>query len=356
MADAVDLGARPVDRLWGRIVVDADEDFPYRANLAHPTANRIFRVMAEGDVEGLEDVARLVADVPWEDVFALDQSFAGDCVRVGEHPFTSVDVGRAVGDGVCARFRQATGGAARPRVDLASPDVNVLVHLRQEHAYVCLDTTGAPLHHRPWHVYQPKAPLPATLASALVRRARWREGLLLDPMCGSGTIPIEADFRARRRAVNLPRAGFAVERLKLHDPERLKRARDQLACAAEDERPPILGNEWWEKAAEGARMNVRSAGAEIDIVASDVNDLPRPEGLRTVIVNPPWGRRLATREAGDRVGAQLRAKLLEWAKEGPYDALVVVGNGRFQRHKPQPETASDVLVGGVTARVLTYRF
>ena len=355
-ADSADLNARVVSEMWGRVLVEADEDFVYRANLAHPTANRILRVVAEGDVETLADVERLVRDVPWESWFGLRQSFAGDCVRMGEHPFTSVDVSRAVGDGVCARFRQATNGAARPPVDLKHPDVTVLVQLRGERAYVCLDTTGAPLHHRPWRVFQPKAPLPATLASALVRRSGWKEGLLLDPTCGSGTIPIEADFRARGRAVNLARRAFAMERLKPYEPERMERARDEAACAARDARPPILGNELWERNVEGARANARSAGAEIPFHQGDFEALPRPDGLRNLVANPPWGLRMTNRQVSDRVGARLRAKMLEWAREGPYDALVIIGNGRFQKHEPRPREARDVLVGGTTCRVLEYRF
>lgn len=355
-ADAVDLGARSPTGMFGRVLVEADEDFLYRANLAHPTANRVLQVVAEGDVSSPEDVARLVQDVPWEDFFGLDRSFAGDCVRVGEHPFTSVDVAKAVGDGVCARFRAVTNGAARPPVDLRRPDVTVVAHVRGERAYVCVDTTGATLHQRPWRVYNPEAPLPATLASALVRRSGWTEGLLLDPMCGSGTIPIEADLRARRRAVNLARPRFAFQRLRTFDAARFEGVRDELACAARDERPPILGNDLWAKNVEGARRNAQQAGAEIAFSQGDLDRLPRPEGMTTLVANPPWGLRLAGRKASDRICARLRARMQGWAEEGPYVAVVIVGNGRFQQEPPPPDEIQDALVGGITCRVLTYRF
>lgn len=356
-ADALDLGARSAEPARGRVHVEADDSFLYTANLAHPTASRVLLVLAQGKVATLKDVEGLVADVAWEDVFGVERSFAGDCVRIGEHPFTSVDVAKAVGDGVCARFRAATGGAARPPVRLNDPDVDVVVHVRDERAYVCVDATGAPLQHRPWRVFKSKAPLPAPLASALVRISGWTEGLLLDPACGSGTIPIEADFRARRRAVNLARGEWAFQRLRLHDEAAYAEARDALACRALDEGPPILANEQWETTVAGARQNAASAGARgIRFSNGDFNHLARPEGLSALVANPPWGLRMAGRHVSDRIGAQLRAKMLEWAEGGAYAGVVVVGNRRFEKEPPHPAEARDVEVGGAYARILSYRF
>lgn len=357
--DALDLGGRGAVAARGRVHVEADEDFLYRANLAHPTASRVLLVVAQGKVASVKEIEALVEDVAWEDLFGLDRTFAGDAVRVGQHAFTSLEVAKAVGDGVCARFRRLTHGAARPPVDLDAPDVRIVVHVRDAMAYVCVDTTGAPLQQRPWRVFKPKAPLPAMLASALVARAGWKGGLLLDPVCGSATIPIEADFRARRRAVNLPRSEWAFLRLRAHDTARYEEVRDEMACRALDEAPGgmrVLGNEQWARNVEGARQNVAAAGAHVDLREADFNDLARPEGLTTLVANPPWGLRIASRRLSDRVGAQLRAKMLEWAATGPYSGVVIVGNRRFEKEPPHPVDARDCEVGGTYCRILGYRF
>lgn len=353
-ADALALGAREADPRRGRVLVDADEGFLYRANLAHPTASRVLLVLADAPVETLDDVARLVRSIAWEDVFGIDSSFAGDALRVGTHPFTSLDVAKAVGEGVIARFREATG--ERPRVDLNAPDVTVHAQVHDAHAYVGIDTTGDALHRRGYRVYQHRAPLAGPLASALVALSGWRAGLLLDPMCGAGTIPIEADFRARGRAVNLARPDWAFRRLGLFDEEAFERERDRLACGALDAAPSILGGELDARHVDGARQNASAAGADgVRFLHEDATRLARPEGLAAVVTNPPWGLRVASRSGSDRINAQLRAKLAEWAKGGAYTAVVLMGNRRFEKHEPLPQAVRDVHYGGTECRVLVYR-
>lgn len=353
-ADALDLGASSAATLRGRVLAEADADFLYRANLAHPTASRVLLVLNDGPVSELADVARLVADVAWEEAFDVSRRFAADCVRSGEHSFTSLDVKRATGDAVIRRFQQATG--TRPPVDLNEPGVVVHVYVGEGHAHVALDTSGDALHKRAYRVYQHPAPVVPTLASALVRLSGWRSGLLFDPLCGSGTIPIEADFRGRGRAVNLARPAWGFQALRLHDPERFEDARFGLACAMDDEAPPILGNDRNARHAEGARASAAAAGASraVRFTNEDFNRLARPDGLAALVTNPPWGLRLTGRKVSDRIGAELRAKMREWAEGGAYAAVVLMGNHRFEKEPPLPAEVRDVLFGGVQCRVLRY--
>ncbi|MEA3199402.1 MAG: tRNA (guanine6-N2)-methyltransferase [Thermoplasmata archaeon] len=329
----------------GRALVEGDADLLYALNLAHPTATRVHLVLAEGEVHAPEDVARLAREVDWTRVFAPDLSFAVECLRVGEHAWTSQDVKRAAG----AAIQQATGA----RVRLNRPDVEVHVEVRGAHAFVAVNASGASLHERPWRVYQHPATLNACIASALVAWSGWLEqgGLLLDPTCGSGTIPIEADFRARRRAVNLARQDWAFARLRLHDEERYQSARDALACEALDEGPPIVGHERNARHLNGARQNGARAAARIAWREGDVADLARPEGLSTVVANPPWGLRVESRQGSDRVGAMLRAKLAEWR---PATAVLLVGDRRFEQYDPRPVEARGLAYGSTYCRALTY--
>lgn len=343
--DALALGATKAECLVGRVVAEGDLDFLYRANLAHPTAERVHVVLAEGPVATPEDCAALAKQVDWPTLMRAGQTFAVDCLRVGEHAWTSQDVERKVGAAIVA----ATGAKA----NLRAPDVEVHVHVRDAHAYVAVNTTGAPLHERPWRAYAHHAPLNACIASALVAWSGWveRGGTLLDPTTGSGTIAIEADARGRGRAVNLGRPTWAFQRLGLHDEERYHALRDELACAARDEGPPIVANELNPKHLDGARENGRRAAARVGWSLSDFNLLARPEGLSTVIANPPWGLRMTSRKVSDRIAAELRAKLLQWR---PPSAVVLVGNRRFEQHEPLPVEARGLMYGGTYCRMLRY--
>ncbi|HEX2023047.1 MAG TPA: hypothetical protein VHH36_10045, partial [Candidatus Thermoplasmatota archaeon] len=235
--------------------------------------------------------------------------------------------------------------------------VEIALELHDDELTVGVATSGEALHKRPWRVYQHRAPLAGGLASALVALSGWQgEGLLLDPCCGSGTIPIEADHRFRRAPANAARASWPFERLRVFDPAALARVRERLLAEARAEGAPLQGNEQYAKHLDGARRNAEAAGvgAWATWTNRDFNHLERPEGLTHVVANPPWGLRVTSRKVSDRIAAELRARLDRWAKEGPLTAIVLVGNRRFEKLAEPPAKARDVMNGGVPCRVLRY--
>lgn len=345
--DALALGATRAEPLVGRVVAEGPPDLVYTLNLAHPTATRVHLVLAEGRVASPEDCAAVARQVDWRGIIREGQTFAVDCLRVGEHAWTSQDVERKVGGAIVV----ATGA----RANLRAPDVEVHVHVRGEDCYLAVNTSGASLHERPWRVYSHQATLNACIASALVAWSRWPErgGTLLDPMCGTGTIPIEAEARARRRAVNLARRSWAFERLGLFDTDAFERVRDRLACGAEDACPPIVANERNAAHFQGAQANGRAAGAQVAWREGDMNDLAAPEGLRVVIANPPWGLRMTSRKVSERIGEELRRRLEAWR---PEVAIVLAGSRGFEQHEPRPVEARGLVYGGTYCRALRYQF
>lgn len=349
-ADAEALGARTLALHEARVVVEADDAFAYRANLAHPTASRVHRVLHEGPVASLADVERLVEEVAWERVFSPSRSFAARSVRVGEHPFTSLDAARAAGGAVHKRFA-AVG--ARPPVDLNTPDVTVFIHLHDAHASVCVDTTGPSLHMRPGRPYTHPAPLQSTLASAMIAWSGWDgEGALVDPLCGGGTVLIEAWRRARREPANLDRASFAFERLLAHDPDAHAGARDALVARMRlDVEPTLLGCERNPNHQTGARLNLEAAGAKAIVARGDIARYDPPTPPACVVTNPPWGQRVGSLRVAEYVGQALRERLARWQ---PQTAVVLVGNRRFEREPPTPQDIRDVMWGSAQCRMLRY--
>ncbi len=200
-------------------------------------------------------------------------------------------------DAVVDRLRDRFG--ARPDVDRSDPDVLLSIHLARDRATLYLDVGGASLHERGWRGRAGAAPLRETLAAAVLRLSGWdREKTLLDPMCGAGTIAIEAAAWARRMAPGLARPRFGFERWASHDEAMRGRMRERRAAAraaglgAEDA-PLVVASDADERAVEIARDNAKSAGVGIVVEQRDVRDVQPLEPPGFVVTNPPYGERIA---------------------------------------------------------------
>jgi len=197
-------------------------------------------------------------------------------------------------DAIVDMLRERLG--ARPSVDREDPDVLVAVHVVKDEATLYLDVGGASLHQRGWRRQGGDAPLRETLAAAVLRLGGWdRQRPLCDPMCGSGTIAIEAAAWARRIAPGLARPRFGWERWANCD-EPLRRAtaalREEARAARLGVGPHVVASDVDPGALAATEANARSAGVDIAIERRDVRDLEAlvPPGF--VVTNPPYGERL----------------------------------------------------------------
>lgn len=197
----------------------------------------------------------------------------------------------AIVDGLRDRF------GARPDVALDDPDAGVAVHLARDHATVYLDVGGGSLHERGWRSRSGEAPLRETLAAPMLRLSGWdRERPLVDPMCGSGTIAIEAAAWSRRMAPGLSRGRFGFERWASHDDTEqtgMRELRGEARAAALPTGPPVRASDVDPRAIERARGNAREAGVEIVLERRDVRDLEPLDPPGFVVTNPPYGERIA---------------------------------------------------------------
>ena len=184
---------------------------------------------------------------------------------------------------------------SRPDVDRDDPDVLLSVHVLRDRATVYLDVGGASLQKRGWRARAGEAPLREGLAAAVVRLSGWdRTGPLLDPMCGAGTLAIEAACWSRRIAPGLSRTRFGFERWADHDDEaraRVRRLRDDARAAAISTGPPVHASDADPLAVEQTRANARAAGVDVVVERRDVRDLSGAEG-GVIVTNPPYGERL----------------------------------------------------------------
>jgi 23S rRNA G2445 N2-methylase RlmL len=321
------------------------------------TLHKLHLLLLRAEAKGLDDVGAAAKTVDWGAHIQPGQAIAVRPTRSGTHDFTSIDVGRVVGDAV---VRGAARDGAKPRVDLEQPDVEVTALLRGSELLLGLNLTGESLHKRGYRVYQHAAPLRPSLAAALLRWAGYTPGAgLWDPMCGSGTIPIEAALVARAMPPN-PSRPFLMERLADFPAERLAEARGRASAQATRASPPILGTERYEKHLLGAAQNARAAGVwdalhlrTLDATLARAEDLGFAPGL--VALNPPYGLRIASKRVVLRL---YRAFLDRMLALRPPRLALLVGNRLFEECAAErglaPAEARDVLYGLLPARALRY--
>ncbi|HZU84004.1 MAG TPA: THUMP domain-containing protein [Polyangiaceae bacterium] len=203
-------------------------------------------------------------------------------------------VAQKIKDAVVDAVRDRCG--ERPSVDKQDPDVSIAVHLARDRATLYLDVGGGSLHERGWRAHGGEAPLRETLAAAVVRLAGWdRRSLLVDPMCGAGTIAIEAAAWSMGIAPGLGRERFGVERWVSHDDDgrrALRAMRDEARAAARRGPAPVVARDADNRAVELTRRNARAAGVQIAVERADVRDLAPLAPTGFVVTNPPYGERL----------------------------------------------------------------
>jgi len=219
-------------------------------------------------------------------------------------------------DAIADAMRERAG--ARPSVDRDDPDVDVFVHLAKGEALVYLDLAGEPLHLRGYRAQGGAAPLRETLAAAVVRLSGWdRRSPLLDPMCGSGTLAIEADLWSRGIAPGLTRSRFGVERWAWWSDDIRARARqlleergaraDDATRAPRDAYPEVVGADVDPRALDIARSNAAKAHARVTLRAEDVRATRGTSPPGFVVTNPPYGERIAAGPGfHDEMSAALR--------------------------------------------------
>jgi putative N6-adenine-specific DNA methylase len=292
-----ELGLKQVKRDSGGVRFQANLQEALRVCLWTRIAMRVLYPLGTypaHDADGLYEASREVA---WEDHFTPDTTFAVEATLKNSAHTHSGFVAQKIKDGLVDRLREKQG--RRPDVDTRHPRISVVAYLSGETLSLSLDVCGQPLFQRGYRVESTPAPLKETLAAALLRAARYTgDEPLFDPMCGSGTLLIEAGLIARRRA---PAIGhnFAIEQWPAMETTAKALLSHMREEARAQERPapfPIVGMDKDPDAVEAARRNVRAAylNAEIQVLEGDALQ-PIPEqaphtGL--LITNPPYGERL----------------------------------------------------------------
>lgn len=318
------LGAEPGKTTVAGVYFSADQATAYRVCLWSRLANRVILLLArEAMIEAAEQVRDVVARISWSQHLAPGKTLAVDFHGRSDHIRHTRFGAQTVKDGVVDALQLA--GQERPNVDTKTPDLRIYAHLHRANLSLGIDLSGESLHRRGYRRDVGHAPLKENLAAALLVRAGWPERAkagepLIDPLCGAGTLLIEAALMAADQAPNLNRERFGFHGWAGHQEavwSELKREAEARASIGRKRcKTELMGFDQSPAALTAAKSNAMRAGipALITLHGQSLAQLTRPETLTAeqglLITNPPYGERLG--ELPELV--QLYAQLGEKAK------------------------------------------
>lgn len=290
-ADNIEMGRRMVS-------FTGNKEMLYRANFSLRTAIRILKPLKRFTAVNPDEVYEAVKAIPWEtylttgNTFAVDEVIFSDSEEFRHTKFVAYRVKDAVVD----YFREKTG--KRPGVRVNKPDMLLNIHIAGTCCTLSLDSSGESLHRRGYRQEALEAPLSEVLAAGMILLTGWRgECDLIDPMCGSGTIPIEAALIARNIAPGVFRQGYAFEKWPDFDRELFETIYNDDSQEREFTHK-IYGYDNSPMANEIATRNVKAAGVSRDVVLKlqPFQQFEKPAEKSIIVTNPPYGERISTND------------------------------------------------------------
>ena len=290
------LGANDVQIGRRMVSFKGDKELLYRANFQLHTAIRILKPIKHFKALSADDVYEGVKDIDWSEYIGIDKTFAVDSVVFSEEFRHSKFVAYKVKDAIVDQFRERTG--QRPNISISNPDIRLHIHIAEDQCTLCLDSSGESLHRRGYRQESVEAPLNEVLAAGMILMTGWHgETDFIDPMCGSGTLLIEAALIAHNMAPGLFRKEYAFEKWPDFDRDLF----DEIYNDDSQEREfnhHIYGYDVDIKAVNTARLNVKAAGlsSDITIEEQDFKNFVQPKNKSIMVTNPPYGERISTND------------------------------------------------------------
>ena len=288
------LGANNVQIGRRMVSFTGDKEMMYRANFQLHTAIRILKPIKHFKAGSADDVYEEVKKIDWSKYIEKGKTFSVDSVVYSDEFRNSRFVTYKVKDAIVDQFRENTGD--RPNISVSNPDIRLNIHIAEDRATLSLDSSGESLHRRGYRQESVEAPLNEVLAAGMIMMTGWKGDTdFIDPMCGSGTLLVEAALIAHNISPGVFRKEFAFERWSDFDQDLF----DSIYNDDSQEREfkhHIYGYDIDIKAVNTARLNVRAAGLTNDITVeeADFKDFKKPAEKSIIVTNPPYGERIST--------------------------------------------------------------
>jgi len=350
------LGASRIEIGRGGVHFSGDRALLYRANLWLRTAIRVLYPILNAPVTSPEELYDAVRTVDWSQYLTPDHTLAVDCNVRDSRITHSKYAALKTKDAICDQFVERWG--RRPNVDVDEPMVGLNLHIYKDQAVLSLDSSGESLHKRGYRPILTKAPLNESLAAAIILLTGWnRQTPFVDPMCGSGTLPIEAAWIALDRPPGLTRKRFGFQGWMDFDVKLWTDIRDEARRGVQKKlTAPIWGSDIRKDAVAFSRQDARAAGLGkvVHFELQDIGQFQPPSGPPgTIVCNPPYGERIGEekelRTLYRTLGQVYRERCSGWA------AFVFAGHaGLAQCIDVPPEAQISLLNGKIPCRLLRF--
>jgi putative N6-adenine-specific DNA methylase len=333
-------GGRDIEIHNRAVSCTGDKGFMYKANFSLRTALRVMFNVSAFPIKDADSLYKGVYEIDWPSYFRGDQTFAVRCILNSELFDNNLFPALKAKDAIADRFRKATG--KRPDVSREEPDFEVQLFIFRNTCQVLINSSGASLHLRGYRTEVDKAPLSEVLAAGIILLSGWEPHIpLIDFMCGSGTIPIEAALIAGRIPPGTFRKRYAFEQWLDFDEALYKTIREKQLDKIVDQEARIYGNELNKWVYRKACENVESAGVEdmVRLSCGDFRDFDSGEKRGTIIINPPYGEKLALEEVEAfyaSIGERLKhgyAGFQAWILTGSPEGAAAIGLRPHRRIK-----------------------
>ena len=347
------LGAANVRQLNRAVSFSGNQAMLYKSNLWLRTALKILRPLASFRCRNEVELYNGIMALPWDDFFTVNDTLAIDTVVKSDNFTHSLYAGLKAKDAIVDQFRNKYG--KRPSVDTGDPTITIHIHLMDTTCTVLLDSSGESLHRRGYRKHTNIAPLNEVLAAGMLLMAGWDgQSDFVDPMCGSGTLPIEAALIAYNIPPGIFRTSFAFEKWKDFDADLFEEVYNDDSTSR-DFIYKIYGSDLSATSVKIAKENAKNAGLQnkIEFIETPFESAQTPSSSGLLVTNPPYGERLTKFDMGafyTLIGNTFKHKWAGWEAwmiSSNMDALKSVGLRHSSRY--------ELFNGALPCRFVHYR-
>lgn len=338
------MGATDVRTLKRAVAFQGGTKLLYRANYELRTALRILVPIHSFSASNERGFYNAVREINWLDFMGVNDTLAVDAVAVGEVFRHSQYLSLLTKDAIVDQFRDQKG--RRPNVNISSPTLRINVHVQGTHADISLDASGDSLHRRNYRHDTVEAPLNEVLAAGMMLLSGWKgRGPFVDPMCGSGTLPIEAAMLATNTPPQIKREALGFFKWQDFDKKLWHSVKSEAESNIQACEFDILGADKDPRARNSTALNLMSAGLErtVRIEKSIFEKLEAPQVPGTLIMNPPYDERLKVEDTVQfykSIGDVLKKRWTGWS------AWIISSNREALKHVGLKTTQKITLYNG----------
>lgn len=348
-----ELGAKNVNPGQRAVFFEGDIEMIYKSNYYLRSALKVLKEIDHFFFKNPDQFYLKCKTINWSDFLDLGQDFAIESTVINSPDFkNSMFASLRVKDAIADYFREKTG--KRPNVNTENPDILINIYISGNHCTVSLDSSGESLHKRGYRIHQGDAPLNEVLAAGMILLSGWKgETDFLDPMCGSGTLPIEAAMIAQNIPAGRFRKNFAFENWREFDQILFDNVKSSFV--KKDFKHQIFASDISAGSILNAQTNARRALVfnKIKFQKADFRELDIELNRATIIINPPYGERLKEKDINElyaMIGERLKHKFSDnnaWILTSSVDGLKNIGL--------KPESKIDLFNGALRCKYNNYR-